>query len=151
VLINVSVFGFSRGAAEARAYCNWILECCKKKDGGYTFCGIPVRFQFLGLFDTVASVGLADSSPIGGDGLMDWADGTMEIPEAVERCVHYVAAHEIRKSFPVSTARNGKSYPANCLEVVYPARTRMSVAAMAPVRRERPWVAERCWLRRYHW
>ena len=120
VLINVSVFGFSRGAAEARAYCNWILECCKKKDGGYTFCGIPIRFQFLGLFDTVASVGLADSSPIGGDGLMDWADGTMEVPEAVERCVHYVAAHEIRKYFPVSTARNGNSYPANCLEVVYP-------------------------------
>lgn len=120
VLINVSIFGFSRGAAEARAYCNWILECCRKQDGGYTFCGIPIRFQFLGLFDTVASVGLADSSPVGGDGLMDWADGTMEIPEAVERCVHYVAAHEIRKSFPVSTARNGKTYPANCLEVVYP-------------------------------
>lgn len=120
VLINLSVFGFSRGAAEARAYCNWILECCRKKDGGYLFCGIPIRFQFLGLFDTVASVGLADSSPIGGDGLMDWADGTLEIPEAVERCVHYVAAHEIRKSFPLSAARNGKKYPANCLEVVYP-------------------------------
>lgn len=120
VLINLSVFGFSRGAAEARAYCNWILECCKKQDGGHTFCGIPIRFQFLGLFDTVASVGLADSAPIGGDGLMDWADGTLEIPEAVERCVHYVAAHEIRKSFPLSAARNGKSYPANCLEVVYP-------------------------------
>lgn len=120
VLINLSVFGFSRGAAEARAYCNWILECCKKQDGGYTFCGIPIRFQFLGLFDTVASVGLADSSPIGGDGLMDWADGTLEIPEAIERCVHYVAAHEIRKSFPLSAARNGKKYPANCLEVVYP-------------------------------
>lgn len=120
VLINLSIFGFSRGAAEARAYCNWILECCKKQDGGYTFSGIPIRFQFLGLFDTVASVGLADSSPVGGDGLMDWADGTMEIPAAVERCVHYVAAHEIRKSFPVSTARTGNTYPANCLEVVYP-------------------------------
>ena len=119
-LINVSVFGFSRGAAQARAWANWVLECCKAEGGGYTFCGIPIRFQFMGLFDTVASVGLADSSPIGGDGLMDWADGTMTIPPAIERCVHYVAAHEIRKSFPLSTARDGARYPANCHEVVYP-------------------------------
>lgn len=119
-LINVSIFGFSRGAAQARAWANWILECCKSEGGGYTFCGIPIRFQFMGLFDTVASVGLADSSPIGGDGLMDWADGTMVIPAAIERCVHYVAAHEIRKSFPLSTSRNGATYPANCTEIVYP-------------------------------
>ncbi|MBT0963130.1 T6SS phospholipase effector Tle1-like catalytic domain-containing protein [Denitromonas iodatirespirans] len=119
-LINVSVFGFSRGAAQARAWVNWVLECCKSEGGGYTFCGIPIRFQFMGLFDTVASVGLADSSPIGGDGLMDWADGTMAISPAIERCVHYVAAHEIRKSFPLSTARDGATYPANCVEIVYP-------------------------------
>ncbi|HQU89179.1 MAG TPA: DUF2235 domain-containing protein, partial [Denitromonas sp.] len=118
--INVSIFGFSRGAAQARAWANWVLACCKPEGGGYTFCGIPIRFQFMGLFDTVASVGLADSSPIGGDGLMDWADGSMAISPAIERCVHYVAAHEIRKSFPLSTARDGASYPANCEEVVYP-------------------------------
>ncbi|TVO67608.1 T6SS phospholipase effector Tle1-like catalytic domain-containing protein [Denitromonas ohlonensis] len=119
-LINVSTFGFSRGAAQARAWANWVLECCKSEAGAYTFCGIPIRFQFMGLFDTVASVGLADSSPIGGDGLMDWADGSMAISPAIERCVHYVAAHEIRKSFPLSTARDGAAYPANCVEVVYP-------------------------------
>ena len=119
-LINLSVFGFSRGAAEARTFCNWVVDLCTAEDGGFRFCGIPIRFQFLGLFDTVASVGLADSSPVGGDGLMGWADGTMEIPAAVERCVHYVAAHEIRKSFPLSTARSAAAYPANCLEVVYP-------------------------------
>lgn len=118
--INLSVFGFSRGAAEARTYCNWILECCRKRNGAYVFCGIPIRLQFLGLFDTVASVGLADSSPVGGNGLMDWADGTMDIPSAVERCVHYVAAHEIRNSFPLSSVRRGTTYPSNCHEVVYP-------------------------------
>lgn len=120
VLVNLSVFGFSRGAAQARAFCNWIVMGCEAKDGGFEFCGVPIRFQFVGLFDTVASVGLADSSPVGGDGLMDWADGTMEIPAAVEQCVHYVAAHEIRQSFPLSSARSGASYPANCVEVVYP-------------------------------
>jgi uncharacterized protein (DUF2235 family) len=28
-LMNLSVFGFSRGAAEARAFCNWLLEVCE--------------------------------------------------------------------------------------------------------------------------
>lgn len=127
-LINLSVFGFSRGAAEARAFTTWMLECCKSEGGGLTFCGIPIRFQFLGLFDTVASVGMADSAPGVGrggvvemaDGLMDWADGTLDIPPEVERCVHYVAAHEIRKSFPLSSVRRGKGYPANTVEVIYP-------------------------------
>lgn len=118
-LINISIFGFSRGAAEARAFCNWLLQCCRKESEVYTFCGIPIRFQFMGIFDTVASVGLADSSPVG-SGFFDWADGTMAVPDAVERCVHFVAAHEIRKSFPLSTGRDGASYPANCVEVVYP-------------------------------
>ena len=127
-LLNLSVFGFSRGAAEARTFCNWMVDLCSVRDDSLHFCGIPIRFQFLGLFDTVASVGMADSTPIVGspgglnlvDGLMGWADGTMAIPAAVERCVHYVAAHEIRKSFPLSTARNGAVYPSNCHEVVYP-------------------------------
>lgn len=118
-LINLSIFGFSRGAAEARAFCNWLNECCESSDGNYTFCGIPIRFQFLGIFDTVASVGLADSSPVG-SGFFDWADGTMGVPQCVERCVHFAAAHEIRKSFPLSTARDGSAYPNNCTEVVYP-------------------------------
>jgi hypothetical protein len=119
-LINLSVFGFSRGAAEARAFCNWLSECCAEGTrGGYRFCGIPIRFQFVGIFDTVASVGIADSSPVG-SGFLDWADGTMRIPEIVERCVHFVAAHEIRKSFPLSSSRDKSIYPSNCVEVVYP-------------------------------
>lgn len=102
---KLSVFGFSRGAAEARAFCNWMLDLCE--DG--KFFGVPLRIQFLGLFDTVASVGLANSSPVPNDGgFMAWADGTLELPAAIERCVHYTAAHEIRKSFPLSTARRSQ-------------------------------------------
>lgn len=118
-LISLSIFGFSRGSAEARAFSNWLIACCKEVGGAYTFCGIPIRFHFLGIFDTVASVGLADSSPIG-SGFLDWADGTMGIPTAVERCVHLAAAHEIRQSFPLSTGRDGESYPPNCTEIIYP-------------------------------
>lgn len=126
--VNLSVFGFSRGAAEARTFCNWIVELCSEHGSELRFCGIPIRFQFLGIFDTVASVGFADSTPLVGspgsfdlvDGLMGWADGTLDIPPRIERCVHYVAAHEVRKSFPLSSVRRGKTYPPNCHEVVYP-------------------------------
>jgi hypothetical protein len=118
-LLNIAVFGFSRGSAEARAFCNWLIECCSEENGGYTLSGVPIRFQFLGIFDTVASVGLADSSGIA-SGFLDWADGSMGIPKAIERCVHFAAAHEIRKSFPLSTSRDGRKYPENCTEVVYP-------------------------------
>lgn len=117
--LNISVFGFSRGAAEARAFCNWFFELCEKKDGAYTIADIPVRIQFLGLFDTVASVGLANMFSIV-EGHMAWADDNMHINPAVERCVHFVAAHEIRACFPLDSGRSGTSYPSNCKEVVYP-------------------------------
>lgn len=63
--INVALFGFSRGAALARAFSNMLLkERCTKtssdwrlKQGQY-----PVRIRFMGLFDTVASVGLPMST-----------------------------------------------------------------------------------------
>ncbi|MEM5715284.1 hypothetical protein AB3B16_08110, partial [Bifidobacterium animalis subsp. lactis] len=86
-LINLSVFGFSRGAAEARAFVNWLYELCEQKDGGWLFAGIPLRIQFLGIFDTVASVGLAGLYPIT-EGRQDWADDNMQIHPAVERCLH---------------------------------------------------------------
>lgn len=117
--LNISVFGFSRGAAEARAFCNWFFELCEKKDGAYTLADIPVRIQFLGIFDTVASVGLANMYSLA-EGHMSWADDNMHINRAVERCVHFVAAHEIRACFPLDSGRRGTSYPPNCLEVVYP-------------------------------
>ena len=119
--IDVSVFGFSRGAAEARAFCNWLIECCEQDSGGLlSLAGMTLSISFLGLFDTVASVGLADSFPLPVSGHMDWADGTMRIPQQVARCVHLVAAHEIRASFPLNCGRDGASYPSGVLEVVYP-------------------------------
>lgn len=120
--VNVSVFGFSRGAAQARAFCHFVHHIMLKKGpaGGYTLAGVPFRFQFLGLFDSVASVGMADSSPLW-RGLGGWANGTLDIVPSVERTVHLCAAHEIRINFPLSTGRIGeKQYPANCIEKVYP-------------------------------
>lgn len=113
--LRLSVFGFSRGSAEARTFCQWVQKAANNMTVGEA----TLELHFLGLFDTVASVGLADSSPIG-RGFMDWADGTMDI-SGVNQTVHYVAAHEIRQSFPLSTARIGtRSYPTNTKEFVYP-------------------------------
>ncbi len=129
--VSVSVFGFSRGAAAARAFCHFldkIMEAEARADwrqelglpaGGGRLAGVPLRVQFLGLFDTVCSVGLADSSP-GFRGFGGWANGTQDIAPIVERSVHFVAAHELRQNFPLSSSRKRASYPANALEVVYP-------------------------------
>ncbi len=119
--INVSVFGFSRGAAEARVFVNWLFEVCKQEGGSWTFAGIPIRLQFLGIFDTVASVGLANLSDSGTlAGHQGWADNTLEINPAVERCVHFVAGHEVRACFPLDSVCVKSDYPANAMEVMYP-------------------------------
>lgn len=117
--VVLDVFGFSRGAAEARSFVNQLLNhFCE--DG--QFCGVPLRIRFMGLFDTVASVGYADSFPGPLEGHQSWGDqDLLVIPPAVEQCVHFVAGHEGRKSFPVDLVLGkGGRYPANCIEVVYP-------------------------------
>ena len=121
VQINLSVFGFSRGAAQARAFVNWLYEVCKQDGDRWTFAGITIRVQFLGLFDTVASVGLTDLFDNGLlSGHQSWADDNLQIHPAVEQCVHYVAGHEVRACFPLDSVRVKSVYPANAKEVMYP-------------------------------
>lgn len=117
--INISVFGFSRGAAEARTFVNWLYEICDQKDGGWRFAEIPLRVQFMGLFDTVASVGVAGLYTIA-EGHQSWADGTMQIHPQVEQCLHFVAAHEVRGCFPSDSVRIEGKYPSNAKEYLYP-------------------------------
>lgn len=106
--IYVSAFGFSRGATAARAYVNWFLALCEldgilTRQGGYTLGGFPVTFDFLGIFDTVASVGSAAMGPsILGHGHDAWADAeySLRVPASV-KCLHIVSAHEVRRCFPL--------------------------------------------------
>lgn len=132
--LTVAVFGFSRGAAEARAFCRWLEESSIKDSDGWLFAGcVPIRLQFLGIFDTVASVGLAHSTPVAGrapgrsgsgvmDGQMGWATPDMlKVTRFTRQCRHYVAAHEVRYSFPLSSIRHQDGgMPPGALEVVYP-------------------------------
>jgi hypothetical protein len=171
VEINIAAFGFSRGAALARAFINLLLEerCALRKEKWVLKDGAwPVRIRFMGLFDTVASVGLpmstnttstagavassvsymirsrlrdyaatrpatlafsenaaagADPAPGIYDGHSDWGN-KLEINPKVEEVRHFIAAHEVRNSFPVESVSvlrsNRISKPSHFYETVYP-------------------------------
>jgi hypothetical protein len=133
--INIHVFGFSRGAAEARAFANYFLEAIKFiqnncygrvgeiENPGSThvrkkaYLGlIPVHFQFMGILDTVASVGVASLYSFS-EGHSSWG-ARQQVPPEVGKCVHLIAAHEIRACFPLDSVRVEDTYPRNCLEEV---------------------------------
>ncbi|MBT9567516.1 MAG: DUF2235 domain-containing protein [Thiobacillus sp.] len=165
VSIKVSVFGFSRGATAARAFVRDLKARCQQKRSQWRLKrgGHPVEVTFLGIFDTVASVGAplstnntpgatlfgwygtettlnvrttspasgitalafgepgADPAPGSYDGHASWADGLrVPAPDFVKRCVHMVAGHEIRNSFPVDSVLDGQHYPGGVTEMVYP-------------------------------
>jgi hypothetical protein len=124
--IFVSMFGFSRGAAEARVFSNWFVWLCQldAKIAGQTGMSlgtVPVTIDFLGIFDTVASVGLAASAIIT-DGHQAWADSesSLKIPSEPKKCLHIVSAHEIRRSFPLDSVAYKGVIPPNCIEMVCP-------------------------------
>ena len=131
--IKLYVYGFSRGAAAARAFVNWLVELLPnafrkgaKPDLCLTLEGadwkVPLSIEFLGLLDTVASVGVAHIAPLA-EGHMGWADGAMELPDngLIKNCVHLVSSHEQRLCFPLeSICLEDGTYPSYAREVVYP-------------------------------
>ncbi|PHV10195.1 T6SS phospholipase effector Tle1-like catalytic domain-containing protein [Chitinimonas sp. BJB300] len=107
--INLAAFGFSRGATEARVFMHWLAgsEKITKEGNKLRYEGIPLNIKFLGIFDTVESVGLP------ADNKMPELIKTT-IPPYVERCTHIVAANELRHAFSL-TVGDGKTR-----HIVYP-------------------------------
>lgn len=62
--LRFSLFGFSRGAALARAFAVRLQKRVESAGGAWRWKGLgcPAEIYFLGIFDTVASVGLPASS-----------------------------------------------------------------------------------------
>lgn len=121
--VTLDLFGFSRGATAARAFLNQLLEWTGTRASHMppNLFGAPLRVRFVGLFDTVASVHIADSMPLPGDGHLKWAEPRlMVIPAFVEQCVHLVAAHEARNSFPLTTISASQQDAPRRLEIIYP-------------------------------
>ena len=121
LLIDVTVFGFSRGAAQARAFMRDLAAKCVPKDGVYQYKGKPLRIAFAGLFDTVCSAygTLASATVTSNGGHNGWANG-MKLPLMVEQSVHLTAAHELRRRFPLDSTRIDAGYPDNTVEIWYP-------------------------------
>lgn len=128
--VKLFVYGFSRGAAEARTFVSWLSQLFDTPAGhrlpDQSLIGLPVSIEFLGLLDTVASVGIAHVAPFFA-GHMGWADDTQLLPDAlrfpnlVKYCRHFVAGFEQRACFPLDSIRNEDGhYPAMTQEVVYP-------------------------------
>lgn len=129
--VKLFIYGFSRGAAEARTFISWLTQLpAPNKSGGYqplTLAGLPVSIEFAGLLDTVASVGAAHILP-GAAGHMGWADNTQPLPDEtkfpglIKCCRHFIAAHEQRLCFPLDSIRRADdgSYPSYSNEVIYP-------------------------------
>ncbi|WP_295747942.1 DUF2235 domain-containing protein [Undibacterium sp.] len=120
-LINITVFGFSRGAAQARAFIRDLAKLCQAEGEAYLYKSKPLRIAFAGLFDTVCSAyntePNAKESYFGGHN--GWAEG-MQIPPMVEQTVHMNAAHELRRRFPLDSTRIDANYPDNTVEIWYP-------------------------------
>lgn len=124
--IKLYVYGFSRGAAAARAFVSWLNQLLSPSEKTPSLklvdVTLPISVEYLGLLDTVASVGIADIAPVA-NGHMGWADGNQQLPTSslVKRCLHIVASHEQRRCFPLeSIRRESGGYPVNSMEVLHP-------------------------------
>lgn len=117
----LDVFGFSRGAAEARVFCHWLDELLV----GGRLAGVPLRFRFVGLIDTFASAGFGSGASAllgnstGGHGA--WASAeSLRIPASVQNCVHMVAMHELRRNFPLDEIGVNGKLQAGWIQHAYP-------------------------------
>lgn len=120
-LVTINAFGFSRGAAAARAFVRDVAQRCTLADGTHRYRGVLLRIAFLGLFDTVCSAydNTAQAAVSLNGGHNGWADD-MRIPAMVEQSVHMTAGHEARIRFPLDSVRDGHGYPDNAHEICYP-------------------------------
>ncbi|WP_422491683.1 phospholipase effector Tle1 domain-containing protein, partial [Endozoicomonas sp. ALE010] len=92
---NIDIVGFSRGAAAAREFSNEIFD---RMDSNYwvnvTTCN-PLNVRFMGLFDTVGSMGLPGNHiNIGYDFTVD---------SRIGHVAHAVALNEHRALFPLTS------------------------------------------------
>ena len=99
--IEVSVFGADRGGVLARAFVNELVSrYSRRSDVDLAIEGDTIEIKFLGLLDAVSSL-MAENKllgivPLVGMIKQNYGDKPLGVPEAVHRCVHFAAAHELR-------------------------------------------------------
>ena len=133
---QIKLFAFSRGASTARMLANYLslyglsISNINSRDSlGYTkfegtffepkhstsVRGLMTRINFLGLFDTVASIGVDPNnrlSPIQNyTNTEPLSKLSLDVPDIVEKCSHAVAINEIRTAYvytPINITSNRK-------------------------------------------
>jgi hypothetical protein len=108
--IVMDVFGFSRGAAAARHFVNAFNrgQLTYRRDfwlDRHAFLpeGRNVRFRFVGVFDTVASIQYRGGQNNHGDLNLNLSNGS------ADTIFHLTAEHEIRENFPLTDTRGAGS------------------------------------------
>ena len=108
--LKLDLFGFSRGAAAARVFCNKLQDDYGAFKGeNYTVKRIQI--EFMGLFDTVVAYGLSPAA---------FANCPKKLPVTVKHpllTVHFVAADEIRELFALTRIRSAR---AGSKEIIIP-------------------------------
>ena len=118
--ITFDVFGFSRGATASRIFVQQTLD-----PNSLSYLKVylqrvldlniskKVSIRFMGLFDTVSSVGIDVAyDPSKQINLM--------IPNNVKTVIHLVAANEYRRYFPLTTVSSAHHLGKSCMEYVLP-------------------------------
>ncbi|MDH5444397.1 MAG: DUF2235 domain-containing protein [Gammaproteobacteria bacterium] len=110
----IDVFGFSRGASQARHFVNMLLNL-PIPVGDSTTEHHDITIRFLGIFDTVASFGIPGNE-------LDVDFDLSVDPARVMRCVHYTAEHERRALFDLQSIKSSatQSLPQHFVETAYP-------------------------------
>jgi len=114
-IIQLDVFGFSRGAAMARHFVNCIKQNYfdfNDQDINMHFSDRNIKINFLGVFDTVGSFGIAGNNI--DDGYSFYID-----PSWIEsKAVHIHALHEYRSGFDLQSMikTQDTNYPFDILE-----------------------------------
>jgi uncharacterized protein (DUF2235 family) len=91
----VDIYGFSRGATQARTFNNLVKQGIARREGFEN-----VRVRFLGIFDSVGSVGIPSS--LWGGGLNPGQALGLDSSD-FDACAHFTARHEYRGNFALST------------------------------------------------
>ncbi|MEN7530522.1 hypothetical protein [Cupriavidus sp. DL-D2] len=105
--IEVSVFGADRGGVIARAFVNELVRKHKRDTDldmrfkvGDNTPDAPIEIRMLGLLDAVSSIMAEDKLlsyvPYVSLIKQNHKDRELAVPAAVQRCVHFAAAHELR-------------------------------------------------------
>ena len=118
----IDLFGFSRGSAMARALVNAIHHLSATDPG--TWGGLRVVVRFVGLFDTVGSVGRAGNNSNDNRFARAGMPGPIILdlhPDAARAVFHLTAKDERRRNFPLSSIRGADgSLPAHFTEEAMP-------------------------------